>query len=280
MHVAAGAEQAGDTRLPAVFFSKSFAATLAAVQPIPKGTDAASTQDTSLGGVQCLLPVGSSETGLVVDSLASSAMQQQDISGRHHDSDSADLMTAVAAYASGKLGSGRVSCLGPGVNCSQAAAPSASISDISSNHYDHGCGVIRLLAHVAGGTTVQRGVQHQLEQIRLNRIMTSSMLGGDYCDDTTVRANAFLNQPQLPGRQHSATLRVENGSSEGQASQQLRPIVLAVGPEGGWSEAEVALLTDFHGFSRVTIAGGRTLDTTTAVVSLVSLALDAAQAAD
>lgn len=55
-------------------------------------------------------------------------------------------------------------------------------------------------------------------------------------------------------------------------------VVLAVGPEGGWVDSEVSLLNDQYGFQTVTTANSRILDTTTAVISLVSLALDAMSA--
>lgn len=47
-------------------------------------------------------------------------------------------------------------------------------------------------------------------------------------------------------------------------------VLLAVGPEGGWNDFELALL-ERHGFTRVTM-GPRTLATTTACVALLTLA--------
>ena len=66
------------------------------------------------------------------------------------------------------------------------------------------------------------------------------------------------------------------------ASQRIRdvappgiPIVIAVGPEGGWEEPdELDLLVQRHAFIPVTL-GHRTLRTDTAVVSLLALAQDA-----
>lgn len=50
-------------------------------------------------------------------------------------------------------------------------------------------------------------------------------------------------------------------------------VLLAVGPEGGWNDFEVALL-ERHGFVRVEM-GPRTLATTTACIALLALAHDA-----
>ncbi len=51
-----------------------------------------------------------------------------------------------------------------------------------------------------------------------------------------------------------------------------RPLLIAVGPEGGWSEFEIGLFGD-AGFSRISL-GERTLRTDTAVVALLSLAAE------
>jgi len=50
-------------------------------------------------------------------------------------------------------------------------------------------------------------------------------------------------------------------------------VLLAVGPEGGWNEFELALLAA-HGFARVGL-GPRTLTTTTACIALLALVHDA-----
>ena len=55
--------------------------------------------------------------------------------------------------------------------------------------------------------------------------------------------------------------------SGGVASPAGRPL-LAVGPEGGWTDGEVALLEE-HGFRRMSL-GQRILRTDTAVIALLS----------
>lgn len=53
-------------------------------------------------------------------------------------------------------------------------------------------------------------------------------------------------------------------------------VLLAVGPEGGWNDFELSLLTS-HGFTPVTM-GPRTLTTTTACIALLTLAHNAGSA--
>ena len=50
-------------------------------------------------------------------------------------------------------------------------------------------------------------------------------------------------------------------------------VLLAVGPEGGWNDFEIRLLTS-HGFHRVGM-GARTLRTDTACIALLALVHDA-----
>ena len=68
---------------------------------------------------------------------------------------------------------------------------------------------------------------------------------------------------------------VRRAITENAKSNCLASVVLAIGPEGGWTEAEIKLWTDVHGFQTVTTAAGRTLDTTTAVIALVSSVTEA-----
>lgn len=68
---------------------------------------------------------------------------------------------------------------------------------------------------------------------------------------------------------------IRHAITENAKSNCLASVVLAIGPEGGWTEAEIKLWTDVHGFQTVTTAAGRTLDTTTAVIALVSSVTEA-----
>lgn len=65
-------------------------------------------------------------------------------------------------------------------------------------------------------------------------------------------------------------------SINGALGQARGRVLLAVGPEGGWNDFELALLTS-HGFTPVTM-GPRTLATTTACIALLTLAHSAKSA--
>lgn len=283
-----GAEQAGDTRLPAVFFSRSLKATLAALQNDLGEGSATNLQNPSLGHIQCLLPEGFTEFDGKGDeantefdgkgdeakkfvkgsSESSSAMQQQKESMRHEAISVETQATAFKAAAVNQEG-GRSSHVINDENISgQAATLSPSTDANFGSHDGRDCfGVIKLLAHVAGGTSIQQAVQDQHQEIGLSG-ETMSSKGGNFSPGVCVA------QAGLPERQQPSTVEM----TQVQVSGKAPVVVLAVGPEGGWDDSEVAMLTNVHGFQTVTIAGGRTLDTTTAVVSLVSLALDAMQA--
>ena len=123
------------------------------------------------------------------------------------------------------------------------------------------CTVLRLLAHTMGGVSVHQAVRDQLMGKAVPQDAAASLAGSGSEDKQTHDVGL---------RQSSSMTRARN---ESESCKHVA--VLAVGPEGGWTETELALLTEQHAFQTVTTANGRTLDTTTAVISLVSLALDA-----
>ena len=307
-HGASGAEQAGDTRLPAVFFSRSLKATLAALQSDLGADNATTLQNRSLGHIQCLLPEGFTEFGKEGEeaeafekggSKPSSAMQQQKKGMQHVTPDAAKTQNAASRKVDVDQ-QGR--SLSYGINDNhiivQAAALSPSTDDNCGSHdYSNCAEVIKLLAHVAGGSSVQHAVQHQHKQIGKSR-GTVVLAHGKPGDDSAgaIAAQAAVSTGQQPStvpemQQPSTVPEMQQPSivpegqqpsavhtTKGQASAKMPVTVLAVGPEGGWDDSEITSLTNVHGFQTVTIADGRTLDTTTAVVALVSLALDAVQA--
>lgn len=191
----AGAEQAGDTMLPAVFFSKSLRKTVASVQclvaaPLSDGTKHKVTS-------QCLIP-------------------------QHLD----NILTAQRG--SGNMVSNNlqkatcVSASGMPAFFKKHDAPQTSAqcdAEMLSAHGNVCAEPIKLLAHVEGGVSVQAAIS------------------------ALVSCSASVAQP----------------------------VILAVGPEGGWVDKEVDFLACAHDYRTVTLAFGRTLDTTTAVIALVSL---------
>lgn len=289
----AGAEQAGDTRLPAVFFSKSLHATLAAVQTAVDNTNPSqqsleptvtphlpseqvqagnlliSPQALKAGtsrGVQCLLPQGAT-------SLSLPAMQYQ---------------TQGSSQAS----------VSPPIDATASSIPDSNVP----------MEAIKLLAHTVGGLSVHQSVASHMAMhgnssaqaakgFSLDEASSASAGLGDQpgsdtqhsydrfaaADDKLTAAGGELRvrgqwQDNLTGQsiidnemQNSAIGRPITGSE----SQDRPIVVLAIGPEGGWVDSEIALLTDQYDFQVVTTASNRVLDTTTAVISLVSLAVDA-----
>ena len=175
-----------------------------------------------------------------------------------------------------------------------AAATSAPDSNVPTE-------AIKLLAHTVGGLSVHQAVAshmagHSNSSVQAAKDLSSDeaywastglgdQIGSDgqhSCDRLTAAGGELRVggqwQDNLIGqsiadneRQHSAIGRPITGSG----TQDRPVVVLAIGPEGGWVDSEIALLTDQYGFQVVTTASNRTLDTTTAVISLVSLAVDA-----
>lgn len=73
-----------------------------------------------------------------------------------------------------------------------------------------------------------------------------------------------------PGAGAKTIAEAVSGSPEGGGSPEGLPyVLLAVGPEGGWNDFELALLAK-HGFEPVSM-GPRTLATTTACIALLAL---------
>ena len=131
--------------------------------------------------------------------------------------------------------------------------------------------VVKLLAHTEGGISVHQAVLKHFTQWD----KSDSIVAGlpDDSSDTTVLQS--FDELQVSSSIASAPSGYLGGCLQ-HGNADRRPVaVLAVGPEGGWTPSEVALLTEEHAFQVVTTAGGRTLDTTTALISLVSLVHEA-----
>lgn len=146
----------------------------------------------------------------------------------------------------------------------QAAA--AAVAD-GGNAGHRGGDAVKLLAHTAGGMSVRQAV--------LNHLSAHTAAASSSCNSDHMVV-------QNPDRQvPSSELYAAAADLSSDESVKSMPVaILAVGPEGGWTPSEVAMLTEELGFQTVTTAGGRTLDTTTAVISLVSLVGEAMMECD
>jgi len=299
-----GAEQAGDTRLPAVFFSKSLNATLAAVQSAVDNTTSSqqspkptlkprqhakmpgrnsppseqalawnlskppqALQAGTSRGVQCLFPEGAISVSLP-------AMQYQ-----MQDSSPANVSPQTHAAATGPPDSNvpmePIKLLAHtvgGLSVHQAVASHMAVHGNSSVQAAKGFSSDAACSASAGlGDQTGSDNQHSYDRLAVGNDKVTAAgnelrVSGQWQDDL-IGQSIIDNE-----RQNSATDRPMTGSE----TQERPVIVLAIGPEGGWVESEIALLTSQYGFQVVTTAGNRILDTTTAVISLVSLAVDAA----
>ncbi|KAL0020301.1 hypothetical protein WJX77_004049 [Trebouxia sp. C0004] len=299
-----GAEQAGDTRLPAVFFSKSLHATLAAVQsavditspsqqsPKPMSTprlDARmpgqmpSPSEQALArnlskppqalqagtsrGVQCLLSQGASSVFLPAvqhqnqASWPASVTPQMPPAAPHTpDSNVTDVSLKAIKLLAHTLGD---------LSVHQAVASHMAVHGNSSlqaaKGVSLGAATSAALADQSGSDSQQPYDRLVTADDKLTAAGTEVRVGGQWQDDLIGKSITDTE------RQTSATDRPINGPE----TQERPVIVLAIGPEGGWVDSEIALLTKQYGFRVVTTAGNRILDTTTAVISLLSLAVDA-----
>ena len=222
MFLSAGAEQAGDTMLPSVFFSRSLRKTIACVQHMT----CPSPHHEALSGfwTHCLIPPNVSTILMHPGNQAKALQSMQDeafksatfnlsINGPadsrkscNHDDDQAAEVVAISKPVS---------------DASGGSARPARGDDLKTHSNVAVTVPVRLLAHVEGGLTVRDAIKQQIRSIEC-----------------------------------------------------VGPVVLAIGPEGGWIADEVALLTDVYGYQAATIAAGRTLDTTTAATALVSIILE------
>ena len=259
----AGAEQAGDTRLPAVFFSKSLKATLASLGPTD-GPDAPTLRGSSADQVQTLLAEGATECDDNQTNPPPSAMQQQrEPYSMPWASHGATGREAAAVLDGDKEGKQQASLM-PSVAAEMRNTQEGAVIAAGGTGSDAGSGVgnaVKLLAHTAGGMSVRQAVRDHLSQC------TATASPSCNSNDTYTQNSAE------PMSEVSAA--ADAGVTLDKSLKARQVAVLAVGPEGGWTPSEVALLTEKFGFQTVTTAGGRTLDTTTAIISLVSLVGDA-----
>lgn len=334
---AVGAEQAGDTRLPAVYLSKSLKATLAAVQAavhpsqpsqqaampaqtalapavplqhtaVPPQTAATTRPTPTLSVQQAATLSQTAPSSQLTPSLPANSDTQQpqaqaSVPLEHTQEQAAALPGGPQPQADRARG---VQCLLPEgvsdldtVTLSSSSSPAMQIGtsadslamhsqpkvSASSHVTDHTRPAIKLLAHTAGGLSVRQAVWSHVAEHATRTVKSagSSCVAGGLSGFAEAAAQASSSQP---GAQ-STVDRIGWVAAEQRPTPHLqkhnstdeRPVVvLAIGPEGGWADSEVALLTNEYGFRTVTTASSRTLDTTTAVISLVSLALDAVAA--
>lgn len=189
----------------------------------------------------------------------------------HGDASQSDTKAAAAVQNDAHDQAGSTACVAAKTGIGQAAAMSSADGGSGSNADDDywGAHVIRLLAHTEEGVSVQQAVMEHFLQCVESRSITAGL------PDESPGHRGTPEKPgqlQVPGSETSATAAADLGGQLQGSSADRKPVaVLAIGPEGGWTSSEIALLTEGHAFQMVTMAGGRTLDTTTAVISLVSL---------
>ena len=185
------------------------------------------------------------------------------------DASQSDTKAAAAVQNDANDQAGSTACVAAESGIGQAAVmASADGGSGSYAGYDYGgAHVIRLLAHTEEGVSVQQAVMdHFLQCVR----SITAALPDESPDHRGIPEKP--GQLQVPGSETSATAAADVGGQLQGGSADRKPVaVLAIGPEGGWTSSEIALLTQEHAFQMVTMAGGRTLDTTTAIISLVSL---------
>ena len=162
-----------------------------------------------------------------------------------------------------------------GVAADTSIAPSAAeaTADVGNSSYADctGSQVVKLLAHTEGGISVQQAVLNHFTHWHESESVAAG-LPGDSSDNTVLQS---FDELQVSSSEPSAPSACLDGRLQHSSADRRLVAVLAVGPEGGWTPSELALLTEQHAFQVVTTAGGRTLDTTTALISLVSLVNEA-----
>lgn len=255
----AGAEQAGDTRLPAVFFSKSLKATLASLE-LTGAPGASPIHKPNGEQVQTLLAEGATEHNRVSQrNLPPTPRHQQTGSMLWGQTSETGGMAGAANHCGKQKEASLASCADAEKSNSQAAPVGAA--DVDGSCYA-GCGMadaVKLLAHTEGGVSVQQAVLNHFSQGTAEASSTC-------CSSLTGLEDATLQAP----RSELSAAAAADVATDNRAK--IGPIaILAVGPEGGWTPSEISLLTAELAFQNVTTAGGRTLDTTTAVISLVTL---------
>ncbi|KAL0033224.1 hypothetical protein WJX79_010422 [Trebouxia sp. C0005] len=227
-----GAEQAGDTRLPAVYLSKSLHATLTAVQSAvddinpsqqsPKPT-LKPCLHAKMPGQMLLLSEQALARNILKSPQALQAGTSQGVQCLFPEGASSISLPAMQYQMQGSSPAG----VTPQMHAAATNAPDSNLP----------MEAIKLLAHTVGRVSVHQAVASHM----------------------AVHGNSSM----------------QAATGFGSETQKQPVIVLAIGPEGGWVDSEIALLTNQYSFQVVTTAGNRVLDTTTAVISLVSLAVDA-----
>mmetsp|Transcript_17386 Transcript_17386/g.41542 ORF Transcript_17386/g.41542 Transcript_17386/m.41542 type:complete len:266 (+) Transcript_17386:771-1568(+) len=93
------------------------------------------------------------------------------------------------------------------------------------------------------------------------------------CSESALPAEKQLRVVAHPVGCRASMASMLTGEEGGAKSPQQAPIMVAVGPEGGWTEEELTLLGT-RGFTAFSL-GERTLTTTEACIALLALAVDA-----
>ena len=249
--------------------------------------DAGTPHKSNTGQVQTLLPEGATEWDVVQSKLPVSAVQQQgdSISCRKRaatparrlsnppknslgpptlgDASQSDTKAAAAEQTDAKDQAGSTACVAAGTGIARTTADggSSSYADCTGPH------VVRLLAHTEEGVSVQQAIINHFSECAELR----SIAAGLPDDAPDHRGICKAGQLQVPGSEPSVAAAGVHGRLQDGSADRKPVAVLAVGPEGGWTPSEIGWLTKEHAFQLVTAAGGRTLDTTTAIISLVSL---------
>ena len=187
----------------------------------------------------------------------------------HGDASPSVSKTVAAVQDDGKNQTDNTACVAAETGIDQASAM-ATADGCSGSYSDHDCGVphvVRLLAHTEGGISVQQAVMNHFSQCAQSKSIAAALP-----DNTSDHiGNTKAGQLQVTGSEPSTTTVDVDGQLQNGSADRKPVAVLAIGPEGGWTPSEIALLTKEHAFQTVTTAGGRTLDTTTALISLLSL---------
>jgi hypothetical protein len=240
-----GLEQAGDTQVPSVCFCRSLPATLQHLQRTFETDNPPAQQATHNGEVVPEDAVLRSRSREVVSLLNAATVQQRlgpTLSSQPymlHDGthDSSATDTSQSVQSTGVPTSPHVQTVWSRVACNGQTR------------------CVKLLAHPYGSVSWGTAVRQQI----VNE--SFSQLSDTQSQSTSSNSDYHLRQLQTTACQDQSTAA----------------ILMAVGPEGGWLDAELDMFLHEYGYSPVQIAAGRVLDTHSATVALCSLAAESSR---